>query len=102
MGPNSTDSALQNAPVSFFAQLIDRLPKQGILELFESKCPVHNARLCQRAPSLHRLRTVLQDASGLLSTVHDAKQAQQAIEKLPAENVTVVMDRGYNDYKLFA
>ena len=34
--------------------------------------------------------------------VHDAKQAQQAIEKLPAENVTVVMDRGYNDYKLFA
>ena len=43
MGPNSTDSALQNAPVSFFAQLIDRLPKQRILELFESKCPRHNA-----------------------------------------------------------
>ena len=34
--------------------------------------------------------------------VNDAKQAQAIIEKLPADNVTVVMDRGYNDYSLFA
>ena len=34
--------------------------------------------------------------------VNDAKQAQAIIEKLPADNVTVVMDRGYNDCSLFA
>ena len=34
--------------------------------------------------------------------VHDAAQAQTIIEKLPAANITVVMDRGYNDYSLFA
>ena len=34
--------------------------------------------------------------------VHDAALAQTTIEKLPAANITVVMDRGYNDYSLFA
>lgn len=34
--------------------------------------------------------------------VNDAKQTQAIIEKLPADNVTVVMDRSYNDYSLFA
>lgn len=215
MGPNSTDSALQNAPVSFFAQLIDRLPKQRILERFESKCPRHNATkytawdhfiallFCHLAgcDSLREIDDGLYSACGKLNhvdaqpmkrttlayaiehrpysvfeqcykmllgyfqpcmtrrlrkffakkvysldstiitvclsrcewthyrtskggfklhtiisndyllpqvmnltkgKVHDAKQAQQAIEKLLAENVTVVMDRGYNDYKLFA
>ena len=33
--------------------------------------------------------------------INDAKQARATLEKLPADNVTVVMDRGYNDYKLF-
>ena len=34
--------------------------------------------------------------------VHDAALAQTTIEKLLAANITVVMDRGYNDYLLFA
>lgn len=34
--------------------------------------------------------------------VHDAALAQTTIEKLPAANITVVMDRGYSDYSLFA
>ena len=34
--------------------------------------------------------------------VHDAALAQTTIEKLRAANITVVMDRGYNDYSLFA
>lgn len=32
----------------------------------------------------------------------DVKLARSTIEKLPAEQVTVVMDRGYNDYDLFS
>ena len=34
--------------------------------------------------------------------VNDVRRARATIEKLPADNVTVVMDRGCNDYKLFA
>ncbi len=33
---------------------------------------------------------------------HDAAPVQTTIEKLPAANITVVVDRGYNDYSLFA
>ena len=34
--------------------------------------------------------------------VADVKQAKKAIEQLGKQDLTVVMDRGYNDYELFA
>lgn len=38
MASNSTDSALQNAPTSFFAQLIEQLPKARLLAHFDKHC----------------------------------------------------------------
>ena len=38
MASNSTDSALQNAPTSFFAQLIEQLPKDRLLAHFDEHC----------------------------------------------------------------
>lgn len=43
MASNFTDSALQNAPTSFFAQLIAQLPKERLQALFERRCPRRNA-----------------------------------------------------------
>lgn len=216
MASNSTDSTLQNAPISFFAQLVNRLPKEQLLAHFDRECPKRSATkysawdhfiallFCHLAgcDSLREIDDGLYSACGKLNHVdaqpmkrttlayanenrpcrvfekcymllldyfkpmlghgrlfkafskpvysldsttitvclkrfkwahyrtskggfklhtiisndyllpqvmdltngkkNDAKHARQAIEKLPAENVTVVMDRGYNDYKLFA
>ena len=38
MASNSTDSALQNAPTSFFAQLIKQLPKARLLAHSDKHC----------------------------------------------------------------
>ena len=216
MASNSTDFALQNAPTSFFAQLIDLLPKNRLLAHFDKHCPRRSATkfsawdhfiallFCHLAgcDSLRELDDGLYSACGKLNQldakpmkrtalayanqtrsyrifeqcymllldyfkptlgrrklqkafekpvysldsttitvclsrfdwakyrtskggfklhtiidndhlmpcvmnlttgkVHDAALAQTTIEKLPAANITVVMDRGYNDYSLFA
>ena len=216
MASNFTDSALQNAPTSFFAQLIAQLPKERLQALFERRCPRRNATkfsawdhfiallFCHLAgcDSLREIDDGLYSACGKLNHLHaqpmkrttlayanekrsyrifeecyillldffkpmlgsrrlrntfskpvysldsttitvclsrfewaryttskgglrlhtiisndyllpqvidltsgkvnDVRRARATIEKLPADNVTVVMDRGYNDYKLFA
>lgn len=43
MASNSTDSALQNVPTSFFAQLIELLPKDRLLAHFDKLCPRRSA-----------------------------------------------------------
>ena len=43
MASTSTDFALQNAPTSFFAQLIDLLPKNRLLAHFDKHCPRRSA-----------------------------------------------------------
>lgn len=43
MANNSTDSALQNVPTSFFAQLIELLPKDRLLAHFDNHCPRRSA-----------------------------------------------------------
>lgn len=105
MGPNSTDSALQNAPVSFFAQLIDRLPKQRILELFESKCPRHNAtkytawdhfialHFCHLAgcDSLREIDDGLYSACGKLNHV----------DALPMKRTTLAYANEHRPYNVF-
>lgn len=215
MASHSTDSALQNAPTSFFAQLLAQLPKARIQALFDQRCPRRSATkfsawdhfiallFCHLAgcDSLREIDDGLYSACGKLNhldaqpmkrstlayanekrsyrifedcyklllnhfqpmlgqgrlqkafekpvysldsttitvclsrfewakyrttkggfklhtiisndyllpqvmdltegRVNDAKQARTTLEKQPADNVTVVMDRGYNDYKLF-
>lgn len=43
MASNSTDSALQNVHISFFAQLIELLPKDRLLAHFDKHCPQRSA-----------------------------------------------------------